>query len=89
MDKPTFLAVVCEAPGPIEALRVLQLPRRPLDTGSVRVALQAAGINFPDLLMVQGLYQHRPALPFVPGLEAAGIVSEVAAGVTWPNWDGA
>lgn len=84
MDKQTFLAVVCDALGPIEALRVRQLPRQPLDAGSLRVALQAAGINFPDLLMVQGLYQHRPALPFVPGLEAAGIVSEVAPGVAWP-----
>jgi NADPH:quinone reductase len=84
MDKQTFRAVVCEAVGPIEALRVCQLPRRPLGAASVRVALKAAGINFPDLLMVQGLYQHRPALPFVPGLEAAGVVIEVAPDVAGP-----
>ena len=47
----------------------------------MRVALKAAGINFPDVLMIQGLYQHRPELPFVPGLEAAGVVAEVAADV--------
>ena len=47
----------------------------------MRVALKAAGVNFPDVLMIQGLYQHRPELPFVPGLEAAGVVSEVAADV--------
>ena len=44
--------------------------RGPLGPGTVRVALKAAGVNFPDVLMIQGLYQHRPELPFVPGLEA-------------------
>jgi NADPH2:quinone reductase len=45
------------------------------------VRVKAAGINFPDLLTIQGLYQHRPQLPFVPGAEAAGIVVEMAANV--------
>ena len=54
---------------------------RPARARAVRVALKAAGINFPDVLMIQGLYQHRPELPFVPGLEAAGVVTEVAADV--------
>ncbi len=60
------------------ACSLQSLPRRPLGAGEVRVALKAAGVNFPDVLMIQGLYQHRPELPFVPGLEAAGVVSEVA-----------
>ena len=47
----------------------------------MRVALKAAGVNFPDVLMIQGLYQHRPELPFVPGLEASGVVAEIAADV--------
>ena len=51
-----------------------RLPRAPLAPGTVRVAIKAAGVNFPDVLMIQGLYQHRPELPFVPGLEAAGVV---------------
>jgi NADPH2:quinone reductase len=46
-----------------------------------RISVRAAGINFPDLLTVQGLYQHRPQLPFVPGVEAAGVVVETAQNV--------
>lgn len=81
MSEPTYRAVVCEALGPPESLQVRHLARVPLGPGTVRVALKASGINFPDFLMIQGLYQHRPELPFVPGLEAAGIVTEVAGDV--------
>jgi NADPH2:quinone reductase len=48
----------------------------------VRVSIKAAGINFPDWLMVQGLYQYKPELPFVPGMEAAGLIDEVAPDVS-------
>jgi NADPH:quinone reductase len=48
----------------------------------VRVAIRAAGINFPDILMAAGDYQLKPELPFTPGVEAAGIVSEIASGVS-------
>ena len=78
---PTYRAVVCEELGPPGQLQLRRLPRAPLGPGTVRVALKAAGINFPDVLTIQGLYQHRPELPFVPGVEAAGIVTEVAADV--------
>ncbi len=44
----------------------------------MRVAIHAAGINFPDILMVAGQYQLKPPLPFTPGIEAAGEVIEVA-----------
>ena len=81
MTETTYRAVMCEALGPPDGLRLRRLPRVPLGSGTVRVALKAAGVNFPDVLMIQGLYQHRPELPFVPGLEAAGVVSEVAADV--------
>ena len=81
MTAETYRAVVCQELGPPDRLRLQSLPRRPLGAGQVRVALKAAGVNFPDVLMIQGLYQHRPELPFVPGLEAAGVVSEVAADV--------
>ncbi|HBK18503.1 MAG TPA: NADPH:quinone oxidoreductase, partial [Gammaproteobacteria bacterium] len=40
--------------------------------GQIRVRLKACAVNFPDLLMIQGKYQHKPALPFSPGGEAAG-----------------
>jgi NADPH2:quinone reductase len=53
----------------------------PLRNGQVRVAIHAAGINFPDILMAAGEYQLKPELPFTPGMEAAGEVSEVGDGV--------
>ncbi|MFN0043821.1 MAG: NADPH:quinone oxidoreductase family protein [Alphaproteobacteria bacterium] len=49
---------------------------------AVRVAMRAAGLNFADTLMVAGKYQEKPPLPFVPGLEGAGVVLEVGAEVT-------
>ena len=49
--------------------------------GEVRVAIKAASLNFPDLLIVQGKYQMRPPLPFVPGAEFAGVVEAVGEGV--------
>jgi len=81
MADPTYRAVVCEALGAPESLRLQPLARQALSPGAVRVRIRAAGINFPDLLTIQGLYQHRPQLPFVPGVEAAGIVVEMAANV--------
>jgi NADPH2:quinone reductase len=81
MSEPTYRAVVCEALGPPESLQLRVLPRLPLAPDTVRVGIRAAGINFPDVLMIQGLYQHRPQLPFVPGFEAAGTIAEVAPGV--------
>jgi NADPH2:quinone reductase len=78
----SYRAVICRVLGPPESLEVQRLPRVELSAGSVRVKLAAAGMNFPDWLMIQGLYQHRPDLPFVPGMEAAGVISDVAPDVT-------
>ena len=70
-------AVVCRELGPPERLRLETLASVPLAQGQVRVAIRAAGINFPDILMVAGEYQLKPELPFTPGVEAAGEVTEV------------
>jgi NADPH2:quinone reductase len=78
-EASSYRAVVCRALGPPEQLKIEGLPRGELTTGTVRVKLLAAGLNFPDWLMVQGLYQHRPDLPFVPGMEGAGVISDVAS----------
>lgn len=78
----SYRAVVCTSLGPPEGLRLQRLPRQALPEGHVRVAIKAAGLNFPDVLMIQGLYQFKPELPFVPGLEAAGEIIEAGAGVT-------
>jgi NADPH2:quinone reductase len=76
-------AVVCRELGPPERLRLETFASPPLAEGQVRVAVHAAGINFPDILMAAGEYQLKPDLPFTPGVEAAGEVTEVngAAGV--------
>jgi len=75
-------AIVCRDLGPPAALRFEDWPSRPLGPGEARVRIAAAGVNYPDFLMIQGLYQYKPPLPFVPGFEAAGVVAEVAADVT-------
>jgi NADPH2:quinone reductase len=76
--------VVCRELGPPERLRLETMASVPLAPGQVRVAVRAAGINFPDILMAAGEYQLKPPLPFTPGVEAAGDVVEVngAEGVT-------
>jgi NADPH2:quinone reductase len=78
----TYRAVLCRELGPPERLEIAALPRAQLASGTVRVSIKAAGINFPDWLMVQGLYQYKAELPFVPGMEAAGLISEIAPDVT-------
>src|SRR5947209_3561922 len=72
-------AVVCRALGAPETLRLEEFPSRALEPGEVRVAIRAAGLNFPDVLMAAGEYQLKPELPFTPGMEAAGDVVEVGA----------
>ncbi|MGA2056265.1 MAG: NADPH:quinone oxidoreductase family protein [Bradyrhizobium sp.] len=74
-------AVVCRELGPPERLRLETFDSKPLASGEVRVALRAAGINFPDILMAAGEYQLKPELPFTPGVEAAGEVTEIASDV--------
>ena len=69
--------VVCRELGPPERMRLETFPAKPLGAGQVRVAIRAAGINFPDILMAAGQYQLKPDLPFTPGVEAAGDVVEV------------
>jgi NADPH2:quinone reductase len=81
MRDTTYRAVVCETLGPPEGLALRSLARATLTSGELRIAVKAAGVNFPDVLMIAGLYQHRPRPPFVPGMEAAGIIAEVGPGV--------
>lgn len=73
--------VVCRELGPPERLRLETFASLPLAPGQVRVAIRAAGVNFPDILMVAGEYQLKPDLPFTPGVEAAGEVADAVGGV--------
>ncbi|HKY92610.1 MAG TPA: NADPH:quinone oxidoreductase family protein [Nevskiaceae bacterium] len=60
----------------VSGLRLREVQRAAVGPRDVRIAVHAAGVNFPDRLMAQGNYQHRPPLPFVPGLEGAGEILE-------------
>ncbi len=75
-------AWVCTTLDGAEALTWQELPTPEPKAGEVRIAVQAASLNFPDLLIVQGKYQVKPPLPFVPGAEFAGVVQAVGDGVT-------
>ena len=75
-------AVRCKDWGPVDRLVVEDLPDLVPGAGEVVVDVKAAGVNFPDVLTVQGKYQVRPELPFTPGNEFAGTVRAVGAGVS-------
>src|SRR5215475_6870574 len=75
-------AVLCKEWGGPEKLVVEDVPSPAIREGAVRIAVHAAGINFADLLLISGQYQEKPAFPFTPGMEVAGTVAEVGAGVS-------
>ncbi|MCK9284019.1 MAG: NADPH:quinone oxidoreductase family protein [Rhodocyclaceae bacterium] len=74
-------ALQCSAFGPVAGLTLAEVPEPVAGEGELVVAVRAAGVNFPDALMVQGKYQVKPALPFTPGLECAGTVVAVGPDV--------
>ncbi|MEO0600383.1 MAG: NADPH:quinone oxidoreductase family protein [Myxococcota bacterium] len=73
-------ALITELTGP-DGIAVRDLPTPEPQPGEVRIRVEAAGVNFPDLLMSRGLYQVKPPLPFSPGGEVAGVVDAVGDGV--------
>ena len=75
-------AWLCENPVGVEALTWKELPTPVPKAGEVLIEIKAASLNFPDLLIVQNKYQMKPALPFVPGSEYAGVIQAVGDGVT-------
>src|SRR6476620_12769052 len=75
-------AVVCNSFAPLDQLAIEERPSPSLRDGQIRVRVTAAGVNFVDALLAQGLYQIKPPLPFVPGGESVGVISELGAGVT-------
>lgn len=75
-------AWLCNNPVGIDALTWTELPTPQPGAGEVLLKIHAASLNFPDLLIVQNKYQIKPALPFVPGSEYAGVVEAVGQGVT-------
>ena len=75
-------AWLCENPTGADALTWKMQPTPEPKAGEVLIAIKAASLNFPDLLIVQNKYQVKPPLPFVPGSEFAGTVQAVGDGVT-------
>ena len=80
-------ALYCRAFGPETDLTVEEIDSPVPSGGEVLVSVQAAGLNFPDLLCVRGEYQFKPPLPFVPGSEGAGVVTAVGEGVSGVSID--
>ena len=69
-----------QAGGP-ETLALEEVPETDAGAGQVKIAVRACGVNFPDLLIIQDLYQFKPPRPFIPGGEIAGVVEAVGEGV--------
>ncbi|MBB6522150.1 NADPH:quinone oxidoreductase family protein [Pseudoteredinibacter isoporae] len=74
-------AIVCHEFGPLDKLSYEEVDTPNAGPGNVVLDIKAAGVNYPDGLMVQGLYQMKPPFPFTPGSEVAGVISEVGDGV--------
>lgn len=75
-------AILCKSWGPPDTLVVEDLPDVVPGPGEVAIDVQAAGVNFPDVLIIQNKYQFKPDLPFTPGSELAGVIRAVGEGVT-------
>ena len=75
-------AVLCKQYGPPDSLVIEEVAPPTPSSQQVVVAVRACGVNFPDTLIIQGKYQHKPPLPFSPGAEIAGIVKAVGNDVT-------
>jgi len=74
-------AIICENFGPLEQLTYGEAPDPVAKPDEVVIRVEAAGVNFPDGLLVQGLYQIKPPTPFVPGTEVAGVIESIGAEV--------
>ena len=75
-------ALLSKAPGGPETLVLEDRPEPVPSAGEVVLQVKACGVNFPDVLIIQDLYQFKPPRPFAPGSEVAGIVTAVGDGVT-------
>lgn len=72
---------MCKEFGPLENLSLEDTPAPQAAKGEILIDVKAAGINFPDILTIQGKYQFQPDRPFIPGVEVAGVVAALGAGV--------
>ncbi|MCV2883780.1 NADPH:quinone oxidoreductase family protein [Aestuariibacter sp. AA17] len=75
-------AIVCHEFAPVEQLSYEEIAVPESKPGHVIIHVEACGVNYPDGLLVEGLYQMKPDTPFVPGSEVCGVISSVGEGVT-------
>ena len=75
-------AMLSKQIGGPDTLVLEELPDPAPAAGEVVIAVKACGVNYPDLLIIEDRYQYKPARPFAPGGEVAGIVEAVGSGVT-------
>jgi NADPH:quinone reductase-like Zn-dependent oxidoreductase len=74
-------AIICKEFGPLGDLVLEEIADPVAGKGQIVIRVEAAGVNYPDGLLVQGLYQLKPPVPFTPGMEVAGVVEAVGEGV--------
>ena len=74
-------AILCKELGPPQSLVLEDVELGAPGDKEVKVQIKACSVNFPDTLIIQGLYQFKPELPFSPGSDIAGVVTEVGAAV--------
>jgi NADPH2:quinone reductase len=79
--KSGFRAVMADHLGPIDQYALKTLPHTPLGARNIRIAVKAAAVSFVDVLVATGRYQAKPTLPFIPGSECAGVVTELGSAV--------
>uniref|UniRef100_UPI0013CE809D alcohol dehydrogenase catalytic domain-containing protein n=1 Tax=Pseudomonas viridiflava TaxID=33069 RepID=UPI0013CE809D len=75
-------ALLCKAFGPASTLVLEDIPAPDVKKNEILLDIHAAGVNFPDTLIIEGKYQFKPPFPFSPGGEAAGVISTVGEKVT-------
>jgi NADPH2:quinone reductase len=75
-------AVLCESWRPFDELTLREVPEPALRPGTIRIQVAAVGVSFAAALIVAGRYQRKPPLPFTPGTEIAGTITEIAPDVT-------
>ena len=78
-------AIVSQSPGGPDTLAMIDLPEPQPGKGEVRIRVEAASVNFPDLLIIEDKYQYKPERPFSPGAEISGTIDAVGEGVTEPR----
>ena len=76
MSNHKYNAIQCKSFGPIDNLNFTKFDSLPINNNEVRIEVKGCGVNFPDKLMVEGKYQLKPSLPFIPGMELSGTISE-------------